>query len=133
MARTLGKYEVEFMIDVTGETTGEPFKGKFACKTRLSHNDHLRRDQVRRALLGVAPGAPDARADSAAEIFSQLAVRLVDAPSWWTMAENGKELYDDKPVAAVYDAAMKAERDAVAAVTAKGEEAKGDLPELKEQ
>ncbi len=130
MARQLGKYEEEFTIDVNGENTGENFRGKFQVKTRLSHNDHLRRDRVRRALLGDVQGAPDLRAESCAEVFSQLAVRLLDAPDWWNRADNGQELFDDAPVKAVYDRAIKAEFDEVKRATDKGEEAKKDLAAL---
>lgn len=130
--RVPGKHEAEFVIEEIGENTGENFKGRFIVKTRLSHRDHLLQDSVRRSLLGTTPGDPAGRAASSAEIFSQLSVRIVESPSWWKDADNGTELFDDAPVTAVYNAAIKAEKDAVAALTAKGEQAQKDLGKLGE-
>jgi hypothetical protein len=121
------KYESSFTISSTGDVSGDTYKGVFKVKTRLSHRDQLNRDRIRRDLLGSNPEGVGARAASIAEIFSQLAVRIVDAPSWWTNTDNGMDLSDDNVVAEVYEASIKAEADEVERVRKKGEEAKEAL------
>lgn len=121
------KYENQFSVNVTGDTTGENYRGLFRVRSRLSHRDHLNRDRIRREMLGPAPEAASDRARSIAEIFSQLSVRVIEAPSWWTNSEGGMGLADDNVVAEIYQEALKAETDEIAKVTKKGEEAKKDL------
>lgn len=121
------KYEAQFTVNTTGETTGDAYKGLFRVKTRLSHRDHLNRDRIRRDMLGANPDGASDRARSIAEIFSQLSVRVLDAPSWWANSENGIELADDNIVAEVYGEAIKAEQDEIQRVQKVGEGAKKDL------
>jgi len=121
------KYEASFSVNVTGETTGEVFPGVFKVKTRLSHRDALNRDQIRRSLLGPNPAGASPRAESIADIFSELGVRIVDAPSWWVNSDGGMELSDDAVVAEVYKQAMAAAQVANDELKAKGEAAKKDL------
>lgn len=77
--------------------------------------------------MGGAPEGASERARSIAEIFSQLTVRITDAPSWWRNSDNGMDLSDDKVVAEIYEAAIKAEQDEIARVQKTGEDAKKDL------
>lgn len=121
------KYEAQFSVNSVGETTGDSYRGLFRVRCRLSHRDHLNRDRLRRDLIGTSPEAASDRARSIGEIFSQLSVRVIEAPSWWTNSENGLGLADDNVVAEIYQEALKAEADEVAKVTKKGEEAKADL------
>lgn len=110
---TIKKFEETFHVSVVGETSGENYPGKFTVRTRLSFKDALTRDSVRRNLLGATPETASVRANSVADVFSELAVRIVDAPSWWTNSDGGLELCDDNVVAAVYKAAMEAGKAAV--------------------
>ncbi len=120
------KYESSFTISVSGDASGELYRGLFKVKTLMSHRDHLDRDRLRREYLG--PGATQdnvsPRALSTAEAFSQLQVRILEAPSWWTTSNNGLSLADDNVVGEIYEAALKAEADRVAEVQKKAEEAK---------
>lgn len=123
---------VEFSVSVVGEVTGETFKGVFKAVPRLSHRDNLRRDQLRRDLLGgkAEDASPDAL--NVSLVFSKIWVHLVEAPSWWKDNGNGANLLDESPVAAVYDNVMRIEREAVEAVQKKTEQAKEELaPEAK--
>jgi hypothetical protein len=95
-----------FSIDVVGEVSQEQFKGSFTTKLRLSHADTFRKDEIRRKLLGPNPEGASPRAQNSADIFSELAVHILDAPSWWTSANNGIDLADDAPVAAVFEGAV---------------------------
>lgn len=121
------KYVSSFGLDVTGETTGEKFAGVFKCKTRLSHRDALRQDQVRRGLLGNNPDAASPRALSTAEAFSEFAVRLLDSPSWFQNSDGGLELSDDNVIAELYAKIMECAREAAKELTDKGASAKKDL------
>lgn len=116
----------QFTVSVTGEVTGQVWAGAFKVKTRMSHRDHMTQDRLRREYLGPLEGASP-RAAASAEIFSQLAVRIVDAPSWWADNGAGLDLADDNVVSQVYEAAMKAEREAIEALKKAGEAAREEL------
>lgn len=103
---------VQFSISVNGESTGEKWVGSFKMKTRLSHKDQLRLDQIRRDLLGPNPDGASPRAQNQAEVFSFIAVHLLDAPIWWKNNDNGLDLQDDNVVAEVYAQITKAKMEA---------------------
>ena len=125
---------VEFSVSVTGEVTGETFKGVFKAVPRLSHRDNLRRDQLRRDLLGGKPEDASPDAMNVSLVFSKIWVHLVEAPSWWKDSGNGVNLLDEAPVAAVYDNVARIEREAIEAVQKKSQEASEAVKEeLKEK
>jgi len=125
---------VEFSINVKGEVTGEDFKGVFKAVPRLSHRDNLRRDQLRRDLLGGKPEDASPDAMNVSLVFSKIWVHLVEAPSWWKDSGNGVNLLDEAPVAAVYDNVARIEREAIEAVQKKSQEASEAVKEeLKEK
>ncbi len=115
--------ESSFEVRVDGEVTGEIWTGTFMAKKRLSHRDQLKKDLVRRELLGGAVGPATERANSTAMILSELAVRITKAPKWWTAMGDGLDFQDDNVISAVYDAAMAVERDAAEAHKKKAEKA----------
>jgi hypothetical protein len=104
--------DAPFTVHVVGDTTGLTWSGEFRAKKRLSHKDHLRKDQVRRELLGGQPGVPGERALTTSMILSELAVRLTKVPGWWTENGDGLEFQDDNVIGVVYDEALKVEREA---------------------
>lgn len=117
----------DFVVKIVGESTGVEVSGKFTAKKRLSFNDQLRRDQYRRQMLGAGDGEPSARAASMAQIFSETLVRLITAPSWWTDADEGRELSDENVVVEVYQKVLDIEKRAVEEVQAKAKQAMEDL------
>lgn len=121
----------EFSVDVVGELTGEAFKGVFKAKPRLTHNDRLLRDQIRRDLLGPKPEEASAEAKNIAFVLSKIWVHLTEVPSWWKDSRNGRDLEDEVPVAAVFEAIEKLELESLAAVQKKGEKAAEVLAEAK--
>ncbi len=123
------KYESSFSVNVVGEDTGESFLGKFTVKTRLSHGEKIEQDIVRRNLLGGQPNGAVAneRSLNTCEILSQLAVRVVSAPSWWENSDNGKSLYDDNVLVEVFTKAVQVEVDAKAELKKAADEAKKEL------
>ena len=118
---------VEFSISVEGEITGEMFKGVFKCVPRLSHAGNLRRDQMRRDILGPKPEEASPDAQNISMVFSKIWAHVTEAPSWWKDSRNGLELLDESPVAAVYDQVARIEREAIEAVKKAAEQAKAEL------
>lgn len=122
-------------VKVRGETTGEDFEGAFRVKTRLTHGEHLERDRVRRELLGAAGGQPEVRAREAADMLSQLHVRVTSGPGWWTTSADdatgvpGTGLYDDNVLVAVYNAVMAEDVKVKKAIQDRAEAARKELVE----
>lgn len=116
-----------FTISVVGEVSGETFRGEFRALKFLTHRQQLLLDQKRRELLGGNAEFSSQRARNQAEIFSQLFVRLSEAPKWWLESGNGMDLVDDNIMVEVFNAAMKVEEEAVASVKKKAEDAKEAL------
>lgn len=119
-----------FVVNLIGDQTGETHTGKFTAKKRLSFNDQMRRDNFRRQFLGAAPGEPTPRAASMATIFSELLVRLIEAPSWWVESDEGRDLEDENVAVDVYEKALKVEIDAREAVAKKAAEARGEMADI---
>lgn len=119
--------EAVFSLHLTGDVTGETWDGEFAAKKRLSHRNHLTKDNYRRQLLGEAGGMPTDRAIEAAVMVSELEVRLVKWPEWWTTKGKGLDLEDDNVLAEVYAKALKVEKDAADAVKKRAEEKQKEL------
>lgn len=93
--------EATFSINVTA-ASGENYAGTFKVRKRLSHMQTLRRDELRRELLGTKPEAAPPILQQNAYILSTCAAYVVDGPSWWTSNSNGLDLLDEEPVAAVF-------------------------------
>lgn len=121
--------EGSFTLHVVGETSGDTWTGEFRAKKWLSHRDHLRKDQVRRELLGGQAGPATDRAMTTAMILSELAVRLTLTPPWWQERGGGLDLPDDNVIGQVYDQAMKVEADAIEAKKVKAEAVQKKLRE----
>lgn len=119
--------EHTFTLNEIGEDTGEKFVGDFKCKKRLSHRDQLRKDQVRRDLLGGQPGVPTERALSTSMIISELAVRVLKAPKWWAEVGEGLDLMDDNIIGLIHDMALKPENDAAKAKVLAAKKAQDEM------
>jgi hypothetical protein len=98
--------ESSFSINVTA-ASGENYAGSFTIRKRLSHMQALRRDELRRELLGSKPETAPEPMQRNAYILSTCAAFVVKGPSWWNENSNGVDLLDDEPVAAVFDEIMK--------------------------
>ncbi len=127
------KNEESFTVNVTGDTSGENFRGVFRTKLRISFRDSLEKDRIRRQMLGDLPEGASIRANSIADIFSDLAIRIIEAPSWWTNSGNGMDLEDENVLGEVYRAAMQAGKEVVKAEEAKAKENKADLAKTVEE
>lgn len=119
--------EMSFSINILGEVTQERWVGTFTAKCRLSHRDHLTADKLFRELIGPNPETACDRARQTSEIFSQLAVRIVQSPDWWKASGNGADLADDAIIAEVYNNAMRIEKEALETLKKKAAEAQAEL------
>lgn len=119
--------EAKFSIDVTGEVSGQPWKGVFKAKLRLSHRDQLRMDEIRRDLLGKNPETASPRAQNSADVFSFVAIHLLEAPQWWKMNGEGLDLEDDNVVAEVYGKIVEAKVEAQKKIKGEGVAAQAEL------
>ena len=116
-----------FVVDLTGESSGDNYKGKFSSKLLLSHREQLFQDRERRRLLGENPEQASVRAMNQAQVFSELRIRLVETPSWWKDSDGGLDLVDDDVVAGVYAKVKEALEEYELERFKKVEEAKKEL------
>jgi len=124
---------VEFSVHVVGETSGETFSGKFKVKDRLSHRDKLMRDERRRVILGSKSDEAPVWAQKYAEVFSQLDIRVIEAPSWWKENGLGLDLEDDNVIVEVYNKTMKVEEEFLARRNADTDKAKAEVEKVVEE
>jgi hypothetical protein len=122
---------VAFDIHVKGNRTGKTWAGAFRAKTVLPFRDRIARDKYRRELLGPDAHNADPEVVAQAVIISELSVRLVEAPEWWKEKRGGLDLADENVLQEVYQAALKVEDDALAAIDAEGSEAVEQLRGMK--
>jgi hypothetical protein len=120
---------VQFEVHIIGDETGELFPGKFRAKEKLSWNDQLNIDRMRRELLGV--NAAEALADvyQRATIIAELSARLTEFPDFWKNSRGGLDLVDDNVVLEVYKAAQDIREKWLTSQKEKGEVAKKKLTE----
>jgi hypothetical protein len=97
-----GLNETTVTINVTTSEGGN-YAGSFKLKKKLSYRDRLRKDEVRRELLGAMPAGATDDAIAYSIMFSEIIVRSLDSPSWWKDNNNGLGLTDFEPIKAVYD------------------------------
>ena len=122
------KYEGEFTVDnLKGTTTGTLFNGKFKVRTRLSFRDQLRRDEIRRSLLGPTGTEATQGAAFVASLVSEMSVRVIESPKWWKDSEGGMDLADMNVLSEVFALAAKAEQDLIDSLVKEGVSAQADL------
>ncbi len=126
------KDTTSFDISVEGDRTGEKWFGQFSSLKRLSHRQELMRDRIARELLGPIPEGASERAKSQADMFAELQVSLIDAPTWWKEAGMGLDLGDDNIIREVWEKVMAIKVAAVDEIKKKGEAAAEKLKDLAE-
>ena len=126
--------EKKFSISVPGEFTGELWVGDFKTKILLSHSDDMRRDALRRELIGkTTPEHADPVASQKATVLADLSVRITESPGWWKEKGNGFLLEDVDVIVSVYNEAIKAETEHLLAVKKKAEESRAQLKKVEPQ
>jgi hypothetical protein len=122
---------VPFSIHVVGEVSGKTWTGDFEVKSRLSKMDQCRADNFFRFYVGdSSPQFASLTVQGIAETLSQLRVRVVKSPAWWTEVGFGEKVEDDLLLAEIYNKAMAAERDYLASLKKQVTSAEADLRSL---
>jgi hypothetical protein len=120
--------DVSFSVKITGEISGEEFAGVFKVRPTLPFALQMEKDRLRREFLGQhAPGMAPDRIVNMANIFADLAVRITDAPRWWTESNGGMALEDDKVLKAVSDGSSEVQRKFYKELEDKAAKAKSEL------
>jgi hypothetical protein len=78
-------------------------------KTITTQRDFLKIDEKRRLLLGENAGAASPGAQQSAIVLAELAVKVLEAPKWWSDAQNGLDVEDDNIIGEIYGLTVKAE------------------------
>lgn len=112
-----------FTVNITGETTGRVYTGKFLVKTVLSRRDSFIADERRRSLLGTNPQAASPAVQGEAFIFGQLFVRILEAPKFWSDADNGLDLEDANVIGEVFKLTMEKEEERIKQLKEEAQEA----------
>lgn len=119
-----------FSVDVEGKFTKTKYMGVFKVRPLLSHRDKLRREEIRRQLVGTFSEGASEDAFRIATVFSKIWAHLVEAPSWWKDAGNGIDLLDEEPVEAVISKLIEYELEITGQITQDGEKAKEELTDI---
>lgn len=102
------KDKVSFSVKLVGETSNKEFEGTFEVKTKLTHKDVLKEDEIRRTVLGVNPSDAGAYAASIATAIAYLSVRVVRSPDWFRFSNNGLDLEDENLLVEVNNRCIEA-------------------------
>jgi hypothetical protein len=122
------KPSVDFSVSVKGEISGRDYTGLFTARTALSFKARLREDEIYRITLGANPGDASPFAQSVAQAFSYLAVRITESPTFWKESQGGLELVgDDNVLVEVNKACVTAIDEAYKAFREEGQSAKVEL------
>jgi hypothetical protein len=119
--------ETSFTVNIKGEFTEEQWAGSFKIKTKLSHRDNLKQDQIRRELIGNKPDGAYSDVQGTATIFAFLQTYIIDAPKWWRENGEGLDLLDSNVAIEVWNAAIKRLKELQDEKTKAAEEAKAAL------
>lgn len=103
---SLPSMELEFEVNVVGDTTGERYAGSF--KYKRPNLGLIRQIRTTRAHLNEDLVNLDDETKLLNEMVSWLSYTIVDSPKWWN--NNGWDLYDYNVVLAVYDKVLEYEK-----------------------
>lgn len=105
---------------------GDSFEGEFTFKIKLSAGDQFRQDQLFREYLGGSPEGAGEQAMNLAFMLSQINARVKSVPAPWKDKRMGVDASVEF-IAAVFEEALKPERDYIAARTKAAEKAQAKL------
>lgn len=95
--------ECSFTIEVVGEDSNTTWVGDFKGKFSLSPRETLRKDQIRRDLLGDTSKTPASQeAVDYSVMLSDLAVHVFVSPQWWKDTSYGQDTRDYNLVNEIY-------------------------------
>ena len=105
---------------------GDSFEGEFTFKIKLSAADQFRQDQLFREYLGTGAERASEQAQGLAFMLSQVNARIKSTPLSWKEKRMGLDATTDY-IAAVFEQALKPERDWLEARNVKAERAQVQL------
>lgn len=111
-----------FSIHVVGNETGKTWAGEFKTRKYLSHRLKLQRDAIIRQLLGETNPQLSLQIERAAKL-ADCQVSLVESPEFWKESANGLDLIDDNLLDTIQSHVARIQRETVAAVQKKAQEA----------
>lgn len=117
-------------INITGEDSGDVFKGTFTVNTLLSRRDVFMADEVRRRIIGIMPESVPPGLLTEAYMIGHLQVRILTGPEWWDNSEGGETLADKNVIVGLFKAVMEAEEDRKESLK---EEAEGSRKRMKKK
>jgi hypothetical protein len=103
--------DTTFSINIKGEDSGDPYRGKFRVLTLLTRRDQFAADEVRRRILGIMAETAPPSLITEAYMIGQLQVRIIEGPDWWMSSEGGELLPDKNVVVELFKECMKAEEE----------------------
>jgi hypothetical protein len=88
------KTEASFQASIIGDTSNSPYVGSFTVRTVLTRRDQFLADQIRREVVGPQQGTVLPSLVDESFMYSQVRVRVVKAPDWYTNSYYGLDLVD---------------------------------------
>jgi hypothetical protein len=122
---------VQFEISIVGDESGETWAGKFRAKEKVTFQDQIQADRMRREMLGLNSHEADPEVQGQVMMLAELSVRLTETPKWWQEMRNGFGLADLNVLMAIYKECVRVRKEYVNRVKKNGEDAVKKLGEEK--
>lgn len=101
----------DFFVDITGDKTHTRYEGVFVVKMVLTRKEKFQSDEKRRIYLGISGNQALPDVIKEAYILAELQVRVVSAPQWWKITNNGEDIVDDNVLESIYNKFNEAEKE----------------------
>ena len=121
MYDALPKNEKSIELDVIGDVSGLPYKGKFilTCILDLGGKHNLELEKTR---LMADYANPSNGLAGIAITLSTVRAKIVKAPDWWDELDRGAKIRDENVVLRLYDECNRVEEEWRAALKKQAEE-----------
>jgi len=120
--------EATFTMDITA-ASGERYAGTFRVLKRLTRQQALRLDALRRELLGPNPFGATEEVLLSSLYLATCSIHVLDAPKWYTNSNRGLDLLDEEPIKFIYEKIMALQEEDRKALEEKAKEAAKELKE----
>jgi hypothetical protein len=118
--------ETSFSVNLKAES-GDSYVGTFKIRKRLSHAQNLRKDALRRELLGDSPAAATQDVLMSSLILATCQAHIIESPNWWSKSNGGLDLLDQEPLVEVFNKINEAQQKEAEGLQTKAEEAVKEL------
>ena len=93
----------DFTVDIIGKDTGTRYRGTFTVKMVLSRTEKFKVDEERRKAIGFNGKEALSETIIEAHILADLQTRIVSAPTWWKLSDEGRGIEDDDVLEQIYE------------------------------